>query len=334
MINISAIRYDAELVTETGARYTLNDALVNLQWEGQKGELAQRATLVIGNMAVGGSWLMDIMKINCIIEVYATWGSGGRRRVFDGIIWEWDYKSATQKELTVTAYDQMIKLQQSKDFRYYPSGMTTRAIISDICGDWGVPLSYEWDRGITHEKKVFSGEPLSEMIIGLLEDVRKNTGDKYVAFFNDGYLRIKGYGTNDDVYRFDVYNTESTSNKISISGLVTKVKIIGKQDNEGRAPVEAIEDGDLRFGVLQEIIHSDSAKNLSDAIEEARTLLKERGRPEETIEVSVPDLPFVLKGDRIYMAAGNLLDHFCVEGVSHNATERKMTLDLSRFDAA
>ena len=334
MVKISDIAYDVEMITETGARYILNDALQSLQWEEHKNELAQRATIVVGNMAMENSWLMDIAKINCILRVFARWGAGGRGLVFDGTIWEWGYTSAVQRDLTLTAYDPMIRLQQSRDFRYYQKGMTTQAIISDICGEWGIPLSYSWLHGITHEKKAFTGEAISEMVIDLLEEAKNKNGEKYVAFFRDGQLVITGYGTNADVYKFDRDSAISTSDKLSIGDLVTQVKIIGKQDGEGRAPVDDVVKGDLRFGVLQEIVQRDSVKNLAEARAEAETLLKERGKPEETISTEVPDLPFTRKGDLVSMAAGNLLGYFHVEGVAHNATNRKMTIELSRIDAA
>ena len=334
MVNISDIAYDAELITETGARYVLNGALLSLAWEEHENELAQRATAVAGNMAMENSWLMDLAKINCILRIYVRWGGGGRRLVFDGTIWEWGYASAVQRELTLTAYDPMIRLQQSRDFRYYPKGMTTQAIIADICSEWGIPLSYSWQHGTTHEKKAFAGEAISEMIIDILEEAKKKNGEKYVAFFRDGQLVITGYGTNADVYKFDRGCVISTSDKLSIGNLVTQVKIIGKQDGEGRASVDDVVKGDLRFGVLQEIVQNDSAKNLADARAEAETLLKERGKPEETISIEVPDLPFTRKGDLVSMAAGNLLGLFHVEGVTHNATDRKMTMELARIDAA
>ena len=69
----------------------------------------------------------------------------------------------------------MIRLQQSEDFFYYQKGMTTQAIISDVCGKWGVPVSYQWSQSITHEKKVFNGNTISDIITGLLNEVRSLT---------------------------------------------------------------------------------------------------------------------------------------------------------------
>ena len=357
VVNIGSIKYTVELITETGKPYLLGEALLSLKWEEQISELAQRATITLANTKVDDTWLMNLAKINCLIFIYAEWGeneqgqtfagsiadrgntvssndytqpvSSTKKLVFSGIIWEWQYASATQKEITLTAYDRMIQLQQSKDFKYFQAGMDTKTIISGICSDWGVTLKYSWNT-ITHEKKTYSGNTISDMIFDLLEDVRKKTGQKYIAYFIDNQLVICQYGTNRDIYVFDFESTVSTTNKLTINNLVTRVKIIGKQDKSGRAPVEATINGDTSFGVLQEIVRRDSDKKLSDATKEANTILEDRGKPEETITVEAPDLPFLRKGDEVQMGAGNLLGFFFVEGVTHTAETRMMNMTLSR----
>ena len=331
MIDISTVEYDVELLTEDGERYLLGGALLSLQWEEQKNELAQRATLTVANATIGDTdvRIMSVAKINCVILIYGRWGDT-RELVFEGSIWEWQYTSSTRKQLSITAYDKLIRLQQSKDFKYYSAGMSTQAIIGDICGDWGIPLAYKWGRSMTHENKVFSAERISDMIIGLLEEVRLNTGEKFIAYFRGGELQIVGYGMNKPIYRFDGENVTMTTDKLSINNLVTRVKIIGKQDDAGRVSVDAIVDGNTDYGVMQEIVRRDSNKTIEAAKAEADTILKERGKPEETTRITVPDLPFLRKGDKIEAAAGNLIGFFHVMGVAHIAAARQMTLTLER----
>jgi len=330
MIDVSTIEYEVELTTEDGTHYLLNDALLNLQWEEQTDELAQRATITVANLQIGDSYLMSLAKINCILQISARWNDGGWQLVFSGAIWEWQYQNSTQKELTLTAYDRLICLQQSKDFRYYSAGMTTQAIIGDICGDWGIPISYKWEKSLTHEKKAFSGLAISDMVIELLEEVRQKTGEKYIAYFRGGELQIVGYGANGTVYRFDSTNTVSTTNKLTINDLVTRVKIIGRQENDGRAPVEDTVDGDIQYGVLQEIICRDTSKTLEATRAEAESLIEHRGKPGETTQINAPDLPFLRRGDKVEVEAGNLIGFFFVEGVSHNGTTRQMTLTVTK----
>jgi len=329
LINISDIGYYVDLLSEDGSRYRLDDALLSLQWEEQKGQLAQRAILTVANVPIGTETLMKKAKINCVIMIYAKM-DGETKLVFEGKIWEWQYDNSKKNEVSIIAYDNLIRLQQSKDFKYYSAGMTTQAIIGDVCKSWSIPLAYKWSQSITHEKKKFSAESISEIIFSLLEEVRQKKGEKYVAYYRDAQLQIVGYGNNSTVYRFSGENTISTVDKLSLSNLVTRVKVIGKEDKKGRAPVDAVVDGNLKYGVLQEIIRRDSNKKLADAKADAETILKERGKPEETIQLNTPDLPFIRKGDAVEVSAGNLKGVFYVEGVSHNATSRQMILALER----
>ena len=89
-------------------------------------------------------------------------------------------------------------------------------------------------------------------------------------------------------------------------------------------------DGDTRYGVLQEIIRRDTDKTLDAAMSEANALIKARGKPEEVIQLNAPDLPFLRKGDKIEVEAGNLIGFFFIEGVVHYGTARRMTLQLSK----
>lgn len=328
-IDAALLDYSAELITESGAVYRLDNALLSLSWEEQEGQLAQKAMLTIVNAAIGSKWIMSYAKINCMIRIYGMWGAG-RQLLFEGYIWEWQYVSESNKEFSITAYDPLIRLQQSKDFKYFSAGLTTPALLESICSDWGITLDYQWSKQITHQKKVFNGETISDMIVKTLDEVRQQTGEKYVLMFKEGKLLIDDYGKNNDVYKFTFENTISTTDRLSISNLVTKVKIIGKADDDGRSSVDAVEDGDQQYGVLQEIVKHENKKDLGDAKAEAQAILKERGKPAETISVNTPDLPFLRRGYKIEMAAGNLLGQFYVIGVSHNAAAKQMTMTLMR----
>lgn len=333
MIDVALISYEAELITENGKAYILNNALKSLQWEEQDGQLAQKATLGFVNCRVGSHKLMSLAKLNCIVRIYGKWGRG-REKLFEGSIWEWKYSHAQDRDFSITIYDPMIRLQQCKDFKYFTKGLSTPSILSSICGDWGISLDYRWKKQITHDKKVFNGESISDMVIKILDEVKRQSGEKYTALYKDGKLTVSGYGYNQDVYKFSSKNVISTSDQLSMNNLVTRVKVIGKADDHGRSKVDAVINGNLKYGVFQEIIKRDSNKDIEKAKSEARATLKERGKPDESIQVNAPDLPFLRRGDAVEMAAGNLLGTFYVAGVSHNATSRQMTMTLVRKKSA
>jgi len=265
MVDVITIDYDVELVEETGRRFDLNTALLGLELAEYAGELAQRATVTVANMSMLGTWFMGIAKINCLVFIYAKRNGEKRELLFQGTVWDWHYKSAINKELEITAYDPAIRLMRNKEHYYYNEGMTTQAIIGDICNRWGIPFSYQWERSIVHGSKTFMGKKnIAEAIISLLDEVKRQTGERYVIYYRDNELQIRAFGTNAEVYLLNRDVTVSTSHKMTINNLVTKVKILGRQDKEGRMPVEATVEGDTRFGVMQEIVTRDNSKTLDD----------------------------------------------------------------------
>jgi len=234
-------------------------------------------------------------------------------------------------ELTLLAYDKSVWLLHSKDAFYFTAGMSTRAIINEICREWGFAVSYEWEYEITHGEKTFFGtKSIGHAIFSLLDEVREKTGHRYVLHYRDGSIKIEGYGTNEPVYLLDRTGTVSTYNKVNINNLVTRVKVYGRADNIGHTPVEAVLDGDTRFGVMQEIVFNDRNKTLDEAMSEAQVILADRGKPEELIKWNGPDLPFLRKGDKVEIIAGNLRGYFYVEGVCHCGDSRGMGLTLRK----
>lgn len=329
-INIEDVSYRVRVIAENGDKYDLDKVLTTLTWEEQEGQLAQKVSFsVAAQSGIRKVSIRSILKLNRRVYVYADWGKGNTK-IFEGVIWEWDYKHADQRTLTITAYDPMILLQQSKDHMYFSKGMNTKALISSICKKAGVSVDYKWSQSISHEKKVFRSNTISDMITELLDEVQQQKNEKYVILYRDGKLEINGYGSNKDIYRFTGFSTLSTQDKLSMSKLVTRVKILGKADDEKRSSVDAVINGKLQYGTIQEIVTRDSNKSLGEAKQEANTILSERGEPQETIMATTPDLPFTRKGDEVEMKAGNLDGRFYVAAVSHNASSRQMTMTLRR----
>lgn len=324
------INYGVRVISESGQEYNIDSSVTALKWEEQEGQLAAKATVeVAAESAIDGESIRSILKLNRQVSILADWG-GGFQPMFQGIIWDWDYTHAQKKSLSITVYDPMVRLQQSKDHKYFSAGMDTKAILGTICGDAGVPLNYKWAYSIAHEKKVFRQNAISDMIIELLDEVKKQKHAGYVMLYRDGTLEINGYGNNSDMYKFGSMITISTEDKLTQNNLVTRVKVLGKADDEGRSSVDAVVNGNLEYGVLQEIVIRDQDKELGTAKQEAQDILDERGEPEETVLATAPDVPFIRKGDAVEMHAGNLIGIFYVLGVSHDAFSRQMTMTLER----
>ncbi len=328
-VNIGKMTYDLEMLTETGTVYTLSSALTSMQWEDGKNELSQRGSFVFANSALGDSWLHAMAKIGCVLFVYSDWGEG-RTLVYQGKIWEWTYSSGVQKELTIATYDNGKFLMQSKDSYYFSPGLDTKSILDTICTQWGVSLDYQWGQTMIHEKKIFDRESIAEMVLSLLEEVSAHCQETPVCLWKEECLQITGQGENQMVYYLDNLRTISTRDKRSVNDLVTRVKVMGTADDQGRSAVEAVVDGDSSFGILQHILVRDSDKTLEDAKSEAETYLQDHSQPEEEITVVAVDLPFLRKGEKVKIQAGSLIGEFFVLAVCHNATQKQMTLTLER----
>lgn len=121
-----------------------------------------------------------------------------------------------------------------------------------------------------------------------------------------------------------------TKNRLTLDDLITEVWITGKADDEGRLPIEAKEVGDTTYGTLREMVAKDGDNSLADAQAEARKLLKERGKPKEYSSIQAVDVPSIRRGDKIKVEAGNLIGYFYVLGISHDATQRTMSMEIER----
>lgn len=328
-LNVDDLSYQVQFVADTGVIYNLTTLVLGLVWEEQVNELSRRLSLKLLNTLVDGQWLMGIVKLGGHINVFSDWGEG-QTAVFWGQIWQWDYSSSEKKELSVEAYDCLKYLQQSYDYGYFTAGQSTASIIYQICQNWGVKFAYNWECAMIHEKKVFSNQAVSEMILELLEEVKGNSGQSYVCHYKDNALTVNPLGQNVSTYVFSEYVTFSTDHKLDLMSLVSRVKVIGNADDEGRSLVEAVVDGDQSFGVLQKILVRDSDKCICDAKAQAENYLKEYGSPSETISVVAVDVPFLRKGDVVAVSAGDLLGEFYILGVSHDGMEKKMSLRLEK----
>ncbi len=171
---------------------------------------------------------------------------------------------------------------------------------------------------------------ISQQITSILDEAQTKLDSKYVMLMEQDILKIRKKGSNEEVYYFHGKNVESTTNHLTLQSLVTKVLIVGKSEEDKRPPVLATVDGLVEYGILQEIVTKDSNKTLEDANKEAQNILKEKGKPEETISVITVDVPMLRKGDKIKLVAGNLSGYFYIVGVSHDGMTKAMEMELER----
>lgn len=324
-MDITKLKYSVKVFFSSGEGMDLTGLCTSLTWGEEKDSIAQKAEIKLANIKIDKGYISDLIELCTQIVIFVN-----EEEYFRGIVWDWNYTSALEKELSFTAYDKMIYLTQSKGNTYYSSGKSTQFLVEDICSQWGINVQYEWESW-THGKTPLKDMEISRQLTTVLDEAQTKLDSKYVMLFEKDTLMIRKKGSNEDIYYFHGKNVESTTDRLTLQGLVTKVLVYGKSEEDKRPPLLKTVDGDLEYGVLQEIVTKDSNKTLDDAEKEAQNILKEKGKPEENITVSTIDVPMMRKGDKIKLVAGNLSGYFIVEGVSHDGFSKTMELELERI---
>ena len=322
-MNVRENEYSVRAILQDGSTLDLTPALERLSWQDPTSEVSQRASLVLAQVKTDKGWLNQLLPICTAVQITANGAEA-----FYGVVWEWEYESSNSRLITLTCYDHFIYAQNSKTFAYFPAGKTTKDVVCKICSDNGITCDYRW-QSAAHDKLVFRGAYIADQIMDTLEDARKRLGQRYVATFVGGALTIQGEAYNKDVYVFKA--TESvmnTSERITMDGLVTQVAVYGAEDKEDRRQLEAIVTGKTEYGTLQDVVLMSASSKLADAKKDAQGILDEKGEPSHTITVDAPDVPAIRKGWKVKMEAGSLLGYYIVKGVTHNATDRTMVMEL------
>lgn len=329
MGTVQCPEYKVAIVDKNGTRYDVTPILIDLQLSENTGELAQKATVTIANILVGDKYMTSIVQVRNRVFVYADDGNKSEE-VFRGFVWERPYKSELGKQLVLTCYDNLIYFQKSDDYQYFSAGLSTESICKTLCSKWGVTLNYKTD-SITHPKLPLRGKLSDIFLTDLLEEVKKKKGTKSVMRSIQDAVHINKFGSNETVYQFtrrEGGNTISTESNTSMDNMITKVIILGKEDKNDRAAVDATVEGNTKdYGTLQKILTSSTGTSLADAKAEAQQLLKENGKPSRYYSLVAVDIPWVRKGDKINVKAGDMLGDFYVLSVTHDAMKKTMEME-------
>lgn len=149
-------------------------------------------------------------------------------------------------------------------------------------------------------------------------------------------VTVVGFGTNKTVYHFEeTQHLTEVNHKISTTGMVTRVKIIGKANDDGGSPVEATVDGKTSYGIRQKIVSRGTNDTLDEAKKEAREILADDGKPKEEITIKLPDIPIIRKGDKIHLKTASIsAGYYIVISATHDVDKMLMTLGLKKAPAA
>lgn len=322
-------KYTVVAVDSNGTEYRLNNVTSDLTVEEPKSGIAVKVQFSCVNVKVETSYLFSHLKLGMLLFVYADDGSK-KEVVMQGILWDRKYKSEDEKEISITGYTNLIYLQKSKGCCYFSAGKKSDAIVKSICKDWSISCSYDFD-SITHPKLPLNNKAIADMLIEVLDAVKKQKGSKYVIRSEKNVLQVKKFGSNTEIYHFiSKKSLTSLSIEESLDDVVTKVIVVGKEDDNERVPVEATVTGSniKQYGTIQDIVQREEGTTISTSKAEANEILKEKGTAKLTYAFSVIDVPWVHKGDKIKISSPDVDGYFYVLSVSHNTKNRLMDLDV------
>ena len=312
-------------------KYDLSPAVTGLSFSDQKDQIAKSVSFNVINTKVKGQWLSSTIKVRQRVFIYADDGTT-KDEVFRGFVWTKYYKSALDtKEITIKAYDNLIYFQESEESQYFSAGKSTKDVLTSICKEWGINLEYNYE-SITHDKLVLRGALADIITKDILDKVKDRTGSKYVILSIKDVITINGIGQNDTVYQIlNQNNAVFTRSEQTMDGMITKVVILGKAGKDERLPVQATVSGNTsQYGTLQKLYDRDENMSLADAKKEANTIISENGKPNMEYEVQAADIPWIRKGDLVYINAGGIQDkEMIVVGLTRDIGNKGKTMTLT-----
>lgn len=320
-------------VVSGGVKYNVTPALSGINMSSKKKQMAQSVILQLMNVKAGSKWLTDILNVRDRVFVYANDGTR-EDEVFRGYIWTRSSKSsASNRDIQLKCYTNLIYFLESEESAFYSSGKSTKDVCQSLCDKWGVKLNYLYD-SITHAKLVLRGELSDIFTEDILNLVKERTGKKYVILSEKDIVCIKPVGSNSTIYHFQSgQDTTQTYSECTMDGMVTKVVIVGKADDEEREPIEATVSGKTsQYGTLQKIIDRSENTTLADAKTEAQSIIDENGSPKYEDEIKTIDIPWVQLGDKVYVEAGDIKGYRIVTGIDRSIDNKhkEMTLTLEQ----
>ena len=147
-------------------------------------------------------------------------------------------------------------------------------------------------------------------------------------------MQVKPVGSNTTIYHFLAgKNVIKTASGWTLDGVITKVVIMGKTDDNGREPIEATITGKTsEYGTLQKIQSRRESTSLADAKIEAKNTIDEDGEPKWEYEITSSDIPWIRKGDKIYVSAGEIEGYRIVSDIDRTIDHKRREMILTLED--
>lgn len=333
MINPRKYKYREIIMTADKKQYDVSEMVENVTWEEPENELAARITFTVKNEKAAQGRISSLAKPGCWIGLLYSYNGGKNNEAVRGRIIEWNPNWKNNKAMfRIKAYDVLYDLQESQDCLYFSANTKTKSAISQILKKWGVKLGTYSGPNVKHGKMAFKSEKLGAVILKILKEAKKKGGIDAVLRSEKTTVNILKYGNNATIYHFEEGSQMTEVNhKITTAGMVTRVKVLGKENKNGNPPVEATVNGKTDYGIRQKLYSRGKDESLDAAKKSAKEILADEGKPKETVSVKLPDIPVVRKGDQVHLKTSYITAGFYyVVSIVHDIDAGTMTMDLKK----
>lgn len=245
-------------------------------------------------------------------------------RIFKGIVWEVT-RSRKSKRLVLSCRERTIYIEESEDEYLLPEGQTATQRATQFCNDWRIPIGNFANTNIALSKAIRRNDTIFGMMIKDLKETSQKGGSLYKYRMIDK-LDLVEIGSNQDVWKLESI-AESIEDKSSLEGVVTQVKVLGKQEDDKKTPVIGLyQKNVVGYGTIQKILQDEKIKSVEEAKNRAESLFS---TGEESINVSGIDINTIRAGDKVSLDGVFLY----VTDITHNlGSTGKMDLNLGDLD--
>ncbi|TNJ65169.1 phage portal protein [Paenibacillus hemerocallicola] len=308
--------------------YLLGDLIESITLEESLDEIAYRATVSL----MKPSGFPDIRPGQEIrVSGVPHRGSDLVYLLNPGVVWECEHSYRGADRLTLTVYDRTIYMAKSEDEYVFPAGQTASQRLKQYAADWDISLWQIPDTVYTLSKKVYRSQPIYSMLLADLKETARKGGWLYRPRMTPNGLELFPLGSNETVWALEPGgNVESITQRRTLEGTVTKVKVLGKEDNpESATPVLAVESKETElYGTLQKVVMDNDINTVSEAVTAAKGFLS---GIQETLSVSAVDVNTIRAGDKVELAGSGM--ELIATSVRHElGRPGKMTLELATYE--
>lgn len=248
--------------------------------------------------------------------------------VFQGIIVA-EKQSGTNK-YTYTCFDYCFYLNKS-EIEIQFNGVSGLDAIKAVCSENNVPLGNVADIK-TKIKKIYQGQPVSDVIKDIIKQATEETGYKYRLEYREGKVHVEDYKelVLDKVITQPINNY---SRDLSMEDMRNSVLVISSKE-KSKSVKSTIQDDESikKYGLIKKIVKVDDKKSAQTA-QIAKKTIQESNKIKENLNLTLLGDDAVRSGRIIIIDdyTVDIHDKFLVTNCKHNyGVNHTMTLDLKR----